>query len=301
MLRSSSLLLVLFVSVSVPFASAEEPALKAAWSVTEGLKAPESAHIHARSGKLFLSQIGEGGGKAKDGDGWVSMLDINGKMLKNKWVTGLDAPKGVRSHGDTLYVSDIDQIVVIDIPEAKIRRRVKIADAKFLNDLATDTKGAVYVSDMAASRVYKYSPSDDPSREGDVSVFVEGEMLEHPNGLLVDGEHLVIGGWGSGFDASDFSTKTLGRLQKVHLQTKQVTPITKEPTGHLDGIEADGKGGYTVTDWVNGKLFHIDATGSTKLLMSFPKGAADHAYLPSKRWVILPEMLEGKLTAYQLP
>ena len=299
MSRLLSCLIVLCVGV-LPLSADEPPALKSAWSITEGLKAPESAHIH-KSGKLFLSQIGEGGGKAKDGDGWISMLDLNGKMLKNKWVTGLDAPKGVRSYGDTLYVSDIDQIVVISIPDAKIIRRVKIADAKFLNDLATGPDGAVYVSDMAASKVYQYTPNEDPSQLGKVSVFIEGPELEHPNGVLVDGDYLILGGWGPGLDQADFTTKALGRLQKVHLKTKQLTPITKEPTGHLDGIESDGEGGYTVTDWRNGKLFHIGADGSVKLLMSFPQGAADHAYLPSKRWVILPEMKEGKLTAFQLP
>lgn len=288
-----SLILLLFVSVSMAEDEAKPPRqLKSAWSITDGLKAPESAYFDARSGFLFLSQIGEGGGKAKDGDGWISKVSTDGRMISNKWVTGFNAPKGLRSHEGTLYVSDIDRIVAVDIETAKITKEINIPDAIFLNDLATADDGTVYVSDMAASRIYQYS-------NGEVSVFAEGEELEHPNGLLVDGDSLVIGGWGTGFNTEDFSTAELGRLKRINRSTKEVTAITPEPTGHLDGIEADGKGGYIVTDWRNGKLFRINKKGNARLLMSFPQGAADHAYLVDKGLIILPEMLEGKLTAFR--
>lgn len=273
-------------------ADEKEPKLEVAWTISDGLKAPESAYLDPKSGFLFLSQIGEGGGKGKDGDGWVSKISVDGKMIENKWVTGLNAPKGVRSHDGTLYVSDIDRIVVIDIAKAEIEKIVEIEGAEFLNDLATGPDGTVYVSDMAASRVYQY-------KDGKVSVFAEGEELEHPNGLLVDGDSLITGGWGTGFNKEDFSTKVLGRLKKVNLKTKEVTTITPEPTAHLDGIEVDGKGGYIVTDWKNGKLFRINRKGKSRLLMNFPRGAADHAYLVDKGLIILPQMMEGTLTAFR--
>jgi len=37
----------------------------------------------------------------------------------------------------------IDELVAIDIAAGRITRRVKIADAKFLNDVATAADGAV--------------------------------------------------------------------------------------------------------------------------------------------------------------
>ena len=202
--------------------------------------------------------------------------------------------KGVRSHGGTLYVSDIDRIVAIDIAAAKIVKVIELQGALFLNDLATGPDGTVYVSDMAASKIYQY-------KDGSVSVFAEGEELEHPNGVLVDGDSLVIGGWGTGFSQEDFSTEALGRLQKINIETGKITTITPEPTGHLDGIESDGKGGYIVTDWRNGKLFRISKKGRVRLLMNFPQGSADHAYLADKKLIILPEMMEGTLTAFRYP
>lgn len=290
------ILLTFFTSAAVCIAaepSAEPSAeLPVIWEISEGLQAPESAYYDQSRDVLFLSQIGEGGGKAEDGDGWISKISTDGKVLKNKWVTGLNAPKGVRSYGNHLFVSDINRVVVIDIDAARIERSIPVPDAVFLNDLATDSTGSVYVSDMVLSRIYRI-------KDGVVSVFAEGETLEHPNGVLVDGASLIIGGWGSGFNTEDFSTKVLGRLQKIDLKTKQTSPITTVPTGHLDGIEVDGNGGYIVTDWRNGKLFHISADGETKLLQTFPRGAADLAYLQKPGLIILPRMLENKLTAFR--
>jgi hypothetical protein len=289
--------LILLTTTSISASMAQEapktgPQLESVWAISEGLKAPESAYVDPGTGFLFLSQIGEGGGKGKDGDGWISKLTTDGQVIKNKWVTGLNAPKGVRSHKGTLYVSDIDRIVAIDIAAARITKIIDVRNAVFLNDLATDSEGTVYVSDLAASKIYQY-------KNGEVTVFAAGEQLEHPNGVLVDGDSLVIGGWGTGFSQEDFSTKVLGRLQKINLRTKEMTAITPEPVGHLDGIEADGKGGYIVTDWRNGKLFRINKKGKARLLMNFPQGVADHAYLVDKQLIILPEMMEGKLTAFR--
>ncbi|MCA8999797.1 MAG: SMP-30/gluconolactonase/LRE family protein [Planctomycetaceae bacterium] len=263
------------------------------WSVTEGLVAPESAYFDAASGFLFLSQIGDGGGKAKDGDGWISKLTPDGKVVENVWVPGFNAPKGLRSHGNTLWVSDIDRIVAIDIEKGEISKEVVIPDAQFLNDLATGEDGTVYVTDMVASKVYQY-------KDGQVSVFAEGDELQNPNGCLVDGEHLVLGGWGKGFNPEDFTTQVGGQLLKVHRTTKKVTAFTPEPTGYLDGIEKDGHGGYYVTDWRNGKVFHINAKGESQVIMTFPQGAADLAYLVDRHLLILPRMKENTLTAFEV-
>jgi sugar lactone lactonase YvrE len=262
------------------------------WEVTDGIQAPESAYYDAKSGSLFLSQIGAGGGKKKDGDGWISKLTIDGKVVKNKWVTGFNAPKGLRSYGGKLWISDIDRVICVDIAAAKIDKVYEIKEAKFLNDLACGSDGTVYVSDMAASRVYQI-------QKGKVSVFAEGEDLEHPNGLLAHGGKLYLGGWGRELQA-DFSTNIPGRLIEIDIVTKKLKVISSKPTGNLDGVEVDGKGGFVVTDWRAGKVLHIDAKGDATVLMELPRGSADHAYLADRHLLILPRMLENKLTAFDL-
>ena len=259
------------------------------WVVKDGCNAPESAYFDADSGFIFISQIAGDGGK-KDGFGWISKVEPTGKIVKEKWVTGLSAPKGIRSHKGTLYVSDLDEIVAIDIAKGEIVRRVSIPGAKFLNDLACGPDGTVYVADMIGSRIYQYL-------DGKLSVFAEGEDLESPNGLLVDGDRLIVAGWGF---TTDFTTKTPGRLFSLDLKTKKKTLITPNPTGNLDGIELDGHGGYVVTDWPAGKVLRIGADGATTTLLELAQGAADHAYLPSQSLLILPRMMENMVVAYDL-
>ena len=262
------------------------------WQITDGLQAPESAYFDAASGLLFLSQIGEGGGGSQDGDGWISKLSPEGKMLTDKWVTGFDSPKGLRSHDGVLWVSDIDKVASISIASGEVLARIQVPGATFLNDLAIAPDGTVYVSDMLKSRIIAI-------RDGVPSVFLEGPSIEHPNGVLVHDGKLILGGWGLDI-ADDFSAKTPGRLLAVDLKTKAITLITSQPTGNLDGIESDGGSGFIVTDWRAGTLFHIAADGTTTTLATFPRGAADIAYFPDKRLLVLPQMKENKLSAIEL-
>jgi hypothetical protein len=88
------------------------------WTL-EGLEAPESAHFDEARDALYVSNI-NGEPTAKDGNGYISRVSPNGQMLEAKWVTGLDAPKGLVSDGATLYVSDIDRLVAIDIEAGEI-------------------------------------------------------------------------------------------------------------------------------------------------------------------------------------
>lgn len=259
------------------------------WEVTEGMDSPESACVVGD--RVYVSQVGGANPVEKDGNGRIVLLSIDGKLINKNWIIGLNAPKGLRAAGNSLWAADIDEMVEVDIAAGKVARKIKIEGSKFLNDVATAPDGTVYVSDMALSRIYMI-------QNGKVSVFADGEELEYPNGVLVEGDHLVVGGWGK--PEADFSTKVPGRLFKLDLKTKKKTLITKEPTGNLDGVEADGKGGYIVTDWRAGKVMHIAADGKVSLLKQFKQGTADHAYLPETHTLILPHMLENKVAAYDL-
>ena len=283
---------LLFVYIFIHSAFAEDKQSTVLWSINENIKAPESCYYNKSTGHLYISQIGEGGGMGKDGDGWISKYDLKGKLIKDKWAVGLNAPKGLRSDGSRIWVTDIDRIVSYNINSGVKEHDIKIDGAKFLNDLACSKDGTVYFSDMIASKIYQY-------KNKKISILVEGADIEHPNGLLVEGENLIIGAWGKEIQ-DDFTTKTLGRLLSLNLKTKKITPITAKPLGNLDGVESDGKGGYIVTDWIAGKVFHVQKSGTSKTLATFPKGAADHAFIAEKKILILPEMLENKVGAFDL-
>ncbi len=237
----------------------------------EGIQAPESVVFDDASHVAYISNI-VGEGTVKDGQGWISRVeDPRGKAkLTAQWVSGLNAPKGMRIFMGILWVSDIDELVSIDIATAKIKAKIPCPGARFLNDVAVDDSGRVFVSDTLSSRIYVVSG-------GKAEVFVEGPDYESPNGLLVDNGKLIVAAWG--FTSSDdFSTKTPGRLYSVGLVTKKKILITPQPIGNLDGLERWGKDAFVVSDWIKGTVMKVDAkSGKTTKLFSGYKGAADLA------------------------
>jgi hypothetical protein len=162
------------------------PAPPAVWSLSTDFALPESAYHDPVSNAVFVSSI-NGDLLAKDGNGYISRLTPDGKVVNMKWATGLNGPKGMRSAGGTLWVSDIDEVVAIDIASGTITSRLRIDGATFLNDLATAPDGTVYVADSQGATIYMV-------RDGKPSVFVEGgDVVQQPNGLLVDGKRLILG------------------------------------------------------------------------------------------------------------
>jgi len=271
-------------------APAPKPAAAELWTVSEGIQTPESTYVDPASGDIYVSSV-EGMPAEKDGKGHISKISSDGKTLNAMWVTGLNAPKGLRSYEGTLWVTDIDEIVGIDMATAKVKSKTKVAGAQFLNDTAVGSDGTVYVSDMMGNKIIAL-------KGGKTSVVAEGEELEYPNGLLVEGDVLVVGGWGK--PKPDFTTDVPGRLFKWDLKTKKKTLITPEPAANIDGLESDGKGGYIATDYLAGKVLHITADGKVTTVTTFMPSTADIAFIPAENRLIVPHMNENKIVAYDI-
>jgi sugar lactone lactonase YvrE len=135
-------------------------------------------------------------------------------------------------------------------------------------------------------------------KDGKATVFAEGDDIEYPNGLLVDGDRLLVAGWGK--PEADFTTKVPGRLFALDLKTKKKTLITPKPFGNIDGLELDGRGGYIITDYQKGLLVHVTSSGETKTLKEFKPGTADLAFVPGRDIAIVPHMNENKIVAYDI-
>ena len=275
-----------------PAAAAPAPAapgrVTAGWTVTEGVDTPESVYVDSASGSIFVSMIAGQPGD-RDGNGRIMKLAPDGTVVAASWVGGLNAPKGLRSHNGTLWTADIDEVIGIDIAAGRIASRVKIDGAQFLNDVAVGDDGTVYVSDMLASKIYAV-------KDGKAAVFAEGDAMEYPNGLLVEGDRLIVGGWGK--PEADFSTKVPGHLFAVNLATKEKTLITPKPLGNIDAVESDGRGGYILTDFPKGQLLQVTKGGEGHVVRQFMAGAADLAFVPVGNIAIVPHMMENKVTAY---
>ena len=274
-----------------------EPRL--AWTITSDLQAPESAYFDYDSNAVFVANI-NGQVTAKDGNGYISKLTPDGRMVKAQWVTGLNGPKGMRSVKGVLWVADIDEVVGIDIFRETVVERVKVEGATFLNDLAAAPDGTIYTTDSTAGRVYMV-------KDGKSSVFAEGGDLQAPNGILVDGQRLIVGTIGAGFGrgrgaapAAGQAPPPGGKLLVFDRTTKQQSELTKDPVGGIDGIERDGNGGYLVTDVLGSRLFYVRPDGTTRDLIKFEAAGADIGYVAWKRQVVVPFLAANSVSGYDL-
>ncbi len=268
-----------------------EPAKVTKLWETAGFKNPESALPDAEAGVVYVSNV-NGEGTAKDGNGFISKVSPDGKVQAMEWVTGLDAPKGMAKAGGKLFVADIDKLVEIDIASGKAVKRYDANGAKFLNDVAADAEGHVYVSDMATNTIWRLAG-------GTFDVFVADAKLESPNGLLVEGDRLIVGAWG--VMGEGFATKVPGHLKTVALKDKAIAPLgSGKPVGNLDAVEPLADGVYLVTDWMAGKVLRIAADGTAVELADLGPGTADLGYDRASKTAFIPQMKTGMLYGYKV-
>lgn len=253
------------------------------------LDAPEAAFWHPESRTWFVSNLGGGLSLERDGYGWLSRYDENGKLINAQWIKGMDAPTGIASVGNLLYVADRSGIHEIDVNQAKILRKIEIPNAKFLNDVAAAPNGDLFVSDFEANRIYRLNS------ERKAEVWLEGENLQNPNGLIVDGDYLIIATWGPMTDPATFAVKYPGTLIKANLSTRELTLIGKgQPIASFDGVVVVGEE-YFATDWPNGRLLRISADGTVREVLSGFYQLADLGYNPDKKIIAMPVMSDNRL------
>ncbi len=264
--------------------------LEVAWEAV-GFDTPESALFDGSDSVIYVSNMN---GDALDmaGNGYLSKLSASGEVLDQEWVTGLNAPKGMALNNGTLYVSDINRLVAINVASGEIAATYEAAGAKLLNDVTAHEDGRIFVSDMMTNSIHVL--------EGDAfDVWLQDDDLENPNGLLAEGDRLLVGAWG--VMKEDFSTDVPGHLKAIDYATKEITSVGgDEPIGNLDGVEPDGKGGYLITDWMSGSLLRHSGDGSAELLLDINQGSADHEFLEGEGIAVIPMMMDGKVIAYKV-
>jgi sugar lactone lactonase YvrE len=272
-------------------ASASPALAEEVWSLA-GFQAPESAILDSNNNVLYVSNVaGEPNGK--DGVGFISKVSLDGKMQEAEWVKGLNAPKGLVLHEGKLYVSDVDQLVEIDVASGAVTNTWTAEGSQFLNDTAVDSAGRVFVSDMLTNSIYVLE-------NGALSLWLQDAALQHPNGLRVEGDKLFVAAWGQDIQP-DFSTKTPGHLLSIDLATKAISKLgSGEPVGNLDGLEPDGAGNWIVTDWVGGALFRIQPDGKAEQLIDLNQGSADLEFVQAEKLAIIPMMMDGTVAAHRI-
>ncbi|MFL6397383.1 MAG: SMP-30/gluconolactonase/LRE family protein [Nitrososphaeraceae archaeon] len=274
------------------------------WETPDDLKNPESVAYAPKQNVLFVSNI-DGKPDEKDQKGFISKVSpSHGSIIELNWITGLNAPKGIAISNDNgkLYVSDITDLVEIDIASGKIIKRFNAPGSAFLNDVISDNQGNIYVSDTITNTIYKLDTNVKDNNTSSLQAWLQNPQLNGPNGLHVDNNknRLIVASLG------DFSKPGAG-IEVVDLKNKTISSLGKEgttsPFGGLDGIESDAtETHYYVTDNPAGKVYTVnaDGTGYGTLIDLHTQGTADLGFIQGQSTIIIPIMQDNKLVAYKL-
>ncbi|ERM80755.1 hypothetical protein P872_21095 [Rhodonellum psychrophilum GCM71 = DSM 17998] len=251
------------------------PTLTQVWETAAELTTNESVLYDEATGTIYVSNI-EGGPSEKDGKGSISIISKTGEILNRNWVTGIHAPKGMGIVNGKLFVTNIDELVEIDIANAKIAKRHKVAGAKFLNDVDTDGD-KVYFSDMETGKIHIF-------QNGKISVFAENQT--NINGLRVGDDGTLYGLDGEGL--------------KKYNSDGSFTLINSTVTGG-DGLIILEDNVFLASRW-QGEIYLVKGDEQTLLLdtKAAESNTADIGFIPEENIVLVPTFFKNKVVAYKL-
>ena len=87
--------------------------LELVWASDTLLRTPESVFFDKGRKVLYVSNVNLNPWE-KDGNGFISKMDLEGNIIELKWIVGLSSPTGMGISGSSLYIADTDEIVQAD-------------------------------------------------------------------------------------------------------------------------------------------------------------------------------------------
>jgi len=255
------------------------PKLTQVWTSDTTLRTPESVLYDKQRNLLYVANVNMNPWE-KDGNGFISRMDLRGKIIDLEWVGGLNGPKGMGLVDNSLFVADIDQVVEINVEDGMVINRYPVEGTPTLNDITTKD-GIIYISGSDSQKIFKLE-------NGTVSLILEGD-LGRPNGLYAEKGRLLM------------LTSNSSLLESIDLESMDRTKLV-ENLGHGDGIVPAGNGTYLASSW-RGELFHISADWkSTQLLDTREEeiNAADIDYIVDKNLLLVPTFFDNRVVAYKL-
>ena len=118
----------------------------------------------------------------KDNDGFISKLDKSGKIIEKKFLSNLNAPKGMNTINGVLYVVDIDTLKGFDLKSKKEVLNLSIKGAIFLNDIVALDDENLLVSNTGTGIIHQVNVKN---KQYETLVVVDSKF-GGPNGILLD-------------------------------------------------------------------------------------------------------------------
>ncbi|MDQ3019214.1 MAG: T9SS type A sorting domain-containing protein [Bacteroidota bacterium] len=162
----------------------------------------------------------------------IVQRDINGVITD--FVTVGGGIHGVTVYNNKVYVCNGTRIKGYDLTNAAEIINVTITGSSFLNDLAIDNTGMMYISDFSGRRIYKLNTNTQ-----EFWIFVPN-TTSTPNGVYVDAarNRLLICCWGGS-----------APVRSVNFSDSVITTLVTTPYSNCDGISLDRYDNVYISTW----------------------------------------------------
>ena len=280
------ILLALIWSVAV---LAKEPA-KRIIVADVGFATPESVEYNAVEDVYLVTNI-NGGSLAVDGNGFISRLKPDGRVIDLKWIDGkkegvtLNAPKGAAIVGKNLYVTDINQVHVFSLSDGLQKKSITITGSTFLNGVTPGSGDYVYVTDSGFSEE-PVSPGTDAIYKvwgnGQYETIIKDKNMGGPNGIWDDNGRLVV------------VTFCSGKMISIDRSGKQ-TALPTPPHGELDGLVKLEDGRFLLSSWGGSAIYAMNKDHTFTVFADFLDAPADLGIDTKRKRLLIPLFKQNKV------
>jgi sugar lactone lactonase YvrE len=259
--------------------------------VRTGFVAPEAVRYDPDQDIYFVGNWGTGSASATDNNGYISRMKPDGQIENMRFIAGgtngvvLHAPRGMFIVGDTLWVADADAVRGFHRRTGAKLANVDFSglDRGFLNDVAADATGTVYVTDTGRNKLYKVT--------GGPTLVVADSMLGGPNGITWDAAN------------NRFIIVPYGGAHAIRAWVPGTTTLTDVGTStgaKFDGVEVLPGGRVLVASQADTSL-HLFSAGSGHTIIHTIGPPADIAVDTKRNRVAVPVVALNHVEIYELP
>ena len=267
------------------------------------LKTPESAHYDADLDVWFISNI-NGNPSQHDGNGYIVRVQGDSTTIAAMFAEGgkngvkLDAPKGIATTKNQLWVADIDQVRVFDKRTGKPLENIDFRPMKatFLNDIVVVGDSVAYVTDTGiafddkgnmthpgVNRIFRITIAT-----GKKSEAATGDSLENPNGIAWDSTNTRF--LLAPFGGKDVQTWTPG----------QAPAKLVDGPGRYDGIEVLKDGRILVSSWADSSV-NVVRDGKLTRFVSGVSAPADIGVDTKRGILAIPRFDQNQVEFWKIP
>lgn len=189
-------------------------------------------------------------------DGFVSLLNHDGSVHTSRWIgvnrngLVLNQPFGSEVFKGKLYLADRDGgtadgapsvsvIRMFDMATGKPAGEIRSPESTGLNDIGVAADGTIYGSQTggptAPMKIFKITP------DGKTSVFVEGAVLNLPNGVAIDNDgNIVVLNMGTDEVLTFTPDGKLAKTERAAMRGNDGLVIMKDGTKYISSVQRGG-------------------------------------------------------------